>query len=153
MLCKGFLPFLLLLGVGCGLPRDPESTTEKVHHATLRVGVTPAGSLVDLSKGQPSGTEVELVKGLAQVCEAHIEWVTGSQDDLFEDLENYHLNALIGGLKKDNPWKKSVKLTRPYDGTHVIALPPGENRWILCVESYLDNDRATLAEMLGGSSR
>ena len=53
------------LVAGCGVPRDPETTLERVRGGTLRAGITASEPWTTLDGGQPGGVEVELVERFA----------------------------------------------------------------------------------------
>lgn len=60
---------------GCGLPRDPEGTLERVSGGTLRVGVAGHEPWVVLEGSEPTGIGSEIVKLLADEINAVIEWL------------------------------------------------------------------------------
>jgi hypothetical protein len=54
------------------------------------------------------------------------------------------LDLVIGGLCQDSPWKEHVAFSLPYvretEGggcARVFAMPPGENRWAVYIDSWL----------------
>ena len=51
---------------GCGIPRDPESTLDRVRGGTLRAGITASEPWTTLEGGRPGGVEVALVERFAQ---------------------------------------------------------------------------------------
>src|SRR5206468_1139988 len=66
-------PILLL--TACGLPRDPEKTSERVASThELRVGVTDNRAWADASTTEPSGLEPDLVREFAGRIGAHVLW-------------------------------------------------------------------------------
>jgi polar amino acid transport system substrate-binding protein len=125
---KGWLTATLaVLLVACGLPRDPEGTLRRVEGGIVRVGVTenPPWTSVD-DGGGVAGVEVGLVRSFARDLDARVEWVTGSEAELFAALETHALDLLVGGLTTDNPWTQEAAVTRPYITTRiVIATPDG----------------------------
>jgi polar amino acid transport system substrate-binding protein len=141
--------FVLLLAAGCGLPipADPEKTLERVTGSTLRVGVSPNPPWTDISAaGEPSGTEVDLVREFAGTLRAQIEWVVGGEQALIAALERGELELVIGGLTSDTPWTEKAAITKPYAETHdsegkrkklVMAAPMGENEFLLALEKFL----------------
>jgi len=76
----GVLLVLLVL-VGCGLPRDPAGTRARVEATTLRVGVVSHPPWADFSGGEPTGIEVELVNQLAREVGPQVEWRPGTEAD------------------------------------------------------------------------
>lgn len=111
-------------------PRDPHATLERAQGGTLRIGVlsNPPWSWLDQSAaGQ--GVEAELLKGLARELGARIEWVPGTQQDLVDSLKEFQLDAVIGGFRDKNPYKKEVGMTDPYQVSEVLlgfpaTIPP-----------------------------
>jgi polar amino acid transport system substrate-binding protein len=111
-----------LLLAACGLPRDPEGTLRRVEGGTLPVGVTEnePWTMVD-DGGHPSGVEVELVEGFARDLDARVEYVTGSEAELFAALEARAVDLVIGGLTADNPWVSTAAVSRPYVTTRLVV--------------------------------
>lgn len=130
---------------GCGLPRDPEGTLERVRGGTLRVGIARAEPWTNGSAAAPAGVEIELVRAVAAGLTARVEWVAGGESELIERLEHHELDLVAAGLEETSPWGKRVGLTRPYlrwpengrEVGRVLAVPPGENRFLLEVERRL----------------
>jgi polar amino acid transport system substrate-binding protein len=141
--------FVCLLVAGCGLriPADPEKTLERVTGSTMRVGVSPNPPWTDISDtGEPSGTEVELVREFAGTLQAQVEWVVGGEQSLITALERGELQLVIGGLTSETPWTEKAAITKPYAETHdsegkrkklVMAAPMGENAFLLALEKFL----------------
>jgi polar amino acid transport system substrate-binding protein len=113
-----------LLLAGCGIPRDPESTLDRVRGGTLRVGITESEPWTRLEAGQPGGVEVELVRRFAAELGAGVEWVDGSEADLVAALEVRELDLVIGGLTADTPWQRKAAITRSYATTRVVVAVP-----------------------------
>jgi ABC-type amino acid transport substrate-binding protein len=145
---------LLLAGCGTSYPADPSGTLERVRDGTLRVGASANGSWVKVSSGNGSdvrgedvqGSEAELVRGFASRLGAEIEWVSGTEYVLAEDLKHGELDLVIGGLDDKTPWATHAGLTMPYtesrDGhgsrhRHVMLVPLGENAFLLELDRYL----------------
>jgi hypothetical protein len=89
-----------------------------------------------------AGSEPQLVAELARQLNARVTFVSGSETRLLESLHRRELDLVAGGFTDDSPWKGQVAFTKPYrkdpDGKgHVLALPPGENAWLVRVEKYL----------------
>jgi polar amino acid transport system substrate-binding protein len=141
--------FVCLLAAGCGLtiPADPEKTLERVTGSTMRVGVSPHPPWTDISgAGEPSGTEVDLVRGFAGTLPAQVEWVIGGEQSLIAALERGELQLVIGGLTSETPWTEKAAITKPYAETKdpegkrkklVMAAPMGENAFLLALEKFL----------------
>ena len=223
---------LTLLGSAWGLlagtasfPKDPEDTLNRVLQArTLRVGYTHAEPWVVPSGAEPQGIEPELVRAFAQTLGARVAWVAGTEQHLYQALEQHELDLLIAGTTAESPWKEQVGLTRPYletavyvgsapgvmvgadikdrtvavaagtdighyvreedavptyrpqlpdgvplaagyawqlrrwgyrnlgirlkDESHVMAVPPGENAWLLALETFLYRHKAQVNRLL-----
>ncbi|HSU36881.1 MAG TPA: transporter substrate-binding domain-containing protein [Propionibacteriaceae bacterium] len=135
------------LGCSGTVPRDPERTLERVTGATLRVGVShhPPWTVTGPAP-EPTGSEIELVKGFAQTLDAEVEWVVGGEEMLIAALEHGELHLVIGGLTAETPWVEQVAVTKPYAEMRdprgerqelVMAAPPGENAYLLELEKFL----------------
>jgi polar amino acid transport system substrate-binding protein len=115
---------LALLLAGCGIPRDPEGTLERVRGRTLRAGITASAPWTTLEGGRPGGVEVELVERFAEELGARVEWVDGSEADLIAALEMRELDLVVGGLTADTPWQAKAAITRSYATTRVVVAVP-----------------------------
>ena len=116
---------LLAVGVaGCGIPRDPEGTLDRVRGGTLRAGITASEPWTTLEGGQPGGVEVELVEQFAHELGARVEWVDGSEAELIGALEVRELDLVVGGLTADTPWQSKAAITRSYATTRVVVAVP-----------------------------
>lgn len=118
------LAVLALLPAGCGIPRDPEGTLERVRGGTLRAGITASAPWTTLEGGRPGGVEVELVERFAGELGARAEWVDGSEADLMAALEMRELDLVVGGLTADTPWQAKAAITRSYATTRVVVAVP-----------------------------
>jgi polar amino acid transport system substrate-binding protein len=116
--------FLAVLAAGCGIPRDPESTLDRVRGGTLRAGITASEPWTTLDDGRPGGVEVELVERFASELGARVEWVDGSEADLIGALEVRELDLVVGGLTADTPWQAKAAITRSYTTTRVVVAVP-----------------------------
>jgi polar amino acid transport system substrate-binding protein len=115
---------LALLPAGCGIPRDPEGTLERVRGGTLRAGITASAPWTTLEGGRPGGVEVELVERFAGELGARVEWMDGSEADLIAALEMRELDLVVGGLTADTPWQAGAAITRSYATTRVVVAVP-----------------------------
>jgi polar amino acid transport system substrate-binding protein len=113
-----------VLAAGCGIPRDPESTLDRVRGGTLRAGITASEPWTTLEGGRPGGVEVELVERFATELGARVEWVDGSEADLIGALEVRELDLVVGGLTADTPWQAKAAITRSYATTRVVVAVP-----------------------------
>lgn len=127
---KGWTVLVLVIGllpVACGVPRDPEKTLEKVTGGVMRVGITGSDPWTALEGPEPTGVEVELVERFAESLDARIDWVEGSEAEIFEALEVREIDLAIGGFTSQNSWAGTVTFTHPYITTPaVVGWPRGE---------------------------
>ncbi|SEM55575.1 polar amino acid transport system substrate-binding protein [Stigmatella aurantiaca] len=118
---------VLVLGIGCGLPRDPNGTLERVRGGTLRAGVVERPPFTQAGPGTPSGVEATLVEELARSLGATVEWTVGTEPRLMEALKHRKLDLVVGGLSADTPYAAHVALSRPYLRARLtVGAPPGE---------------------------
>lgn len=138
----GLMAFLL---IGCGIPRDPEETLEQISGGQMRVGVTENRPWTYFENNRPAGIEVELIERFAEELNSQIHWMRGSESELLEALRQRELDVVIGGLTDSTPWSKELGLTEPYltvrGKKHVMAVPPGENRWLLELDRFLQQQK------------
>jgi polar amino acid transport system substrate-binding protein len=125
---RGARHIVLAVGLvlaGCGIPRDPEGTLERIRGGTIRVGVIESHPWATTDP-RPEGVEVSLLEGFAEEVGAEVRWVPGSESDLVAALEVHSLDVVIGGLTADSPWAEPVGLTSPYLTTRlVVGIPAG----------------------------
>jgi polar amino acid transport system substrate-binding protein len=115
---------MAVTAAGCGIPRDPESTLDRVRGGTLRAGITASEPWTALEGGRPGGVEVALVERFAQELGARVEWVDGSEADLIGALAMRELDLVVGGLTADTPWQAKAAITRSYATTRVVVAVP-----------------------------
>jgi polar amino acid transport system substrate-binding protein len=121
----GLVVVLVVVAVGgCGIPRDPESTLDRVRGGILRAGITASDPWTTLEGGRPGGVEVELVERFADELGARVEWVDGSEAELIAALEVRELDLVVGGLTSDTPWQAKAAITRGYATTRVVVAVP-----------------------------
>ncbi len=136
-----FLLWLLL--VSCLLtscenyPQDPRHTLLQAREDSLRVGVSHSPPYVNTHTQPYSGIEVDLIQEFAASIGSPIAWTEGSETALMEDLRHYRLSIVASGLDKKSVWVRHVALTKPYDKQHVLAVPKGENAFVLELEKFL----------------
>jgi polar amino acid transport system substrate-binding protein len=138
-----------VLAAGCGLPRDADGSLEKIRNGTLRVGLAQSPPWVVVNGNEVTGIEPLLVADLARQLNSKIKPVYGSESLLLKSLHRGELDIVVGGFTEGSPWKREVAFTKPYHEDshkekHVIALPPGENAWLMHVETYLHQNEAKL---------
>ena len=145
---SGALRILLLsalfsLFAACGLPQDPEKTSDRIASThELRVGVSDSPPWTVSRGGPPSGAEPDLVRGFAEQIGARIAWRRGSESSLVRALEEHELDLVIGGFDKKTRWSAVAGLSQPFakdaDGKqHVLLAAPGENQLILSLDRFL----------------
>ena len=115
---------LALTLAACGVPRDPEGTLARVSDGVMRVGVTEAPPWVELGDASPEGIEVRLVERFAEQIGTEIEWVEGSEEEIFSALEVRELDLVIGGLTAETPWSSEAGITHPYLTTAALVAVP-----------------------------
>jgi hypothetical protein len=141
------MAILFLSACGASFPADPNGTLERVSGGTLRVGASENDPWVSVpSSGDPEGSEPELIRTFAAKLGADVEWTTGAQHVLAEDLKHGDLDILIGGLDDQTPWAQHGGLTRPYTEStddrgkkrkHVMLVFHGENAFLLELDRFL----------------
>lgn len=133
---------------GCELPRDPEETLERARGGTLVVGAVPAPPHLERAGDGATGPEAELIRAFAGEIGADVEWRWGSLDEHMEALARFELHLVAAGLTSHSPWKTEVGFTRPWrvDGARrrVLAVPPGENAFLVALERLIVSDTASL---------
>lgn len=135
--------------LACEVPRDPGDTLERVTGDTLRVGVSEAPPFVVRTDADPAGIEPDLIRSFARSIDATIVWVWGPTAEHMEALSHRDLDIVAAGLTAGTPWRSHVGLTVPYrpgfdtpgaesgGRRHVLAVPPGENRFLMALEDAL----------------
>lgn len=149
---------------GCDLPRDPRGTLERLGGEDLRVGVTEHEPWTRRANGEAAGIEVDLVREFAGELgtKARFDW--GPEQEIFEGLERFELDLVIGGVTDATPWAAKVGLTKPYferevtvidsgerkskKKRHVMAVAPGENGFLRRLETFLRRKRASIPDRL-----
>ena len=146
------VPAICLSVAACGMPRDPEKTSERIASThELRVGVTDNGEWADAQSAEPRGIEPDLVRRFAAQTGAHVLWTRGSETSLVHALKENELDIAIGGFDKKTAWKSVAGVSQPFAATadkkkHVFLAAPGENRFILTLDTFLtDHMRASKA--------
>lgn len=149
----GILAALALSLTACDdFPRDPRRTLAAAQEESLRVGIieNPPWTRYD---ERPTGVEVLLVERFARQLGTEITWVRGGGSDLMPALERFQLHLVIGGLTDDTPWRSRVGLSRTYftdrrGRRHVMAVPPGENAFLMRLDRFLAGQTSRVAAAL-----
>lgn len=132
------LLMILILAAGCSdFPRDPKHSFEKAKADELNVGLSENHPFVSHNDGHLSGTEIELIEGFARRHNLNIRYTIDSESHLIEQLEKYKLHLVAGGFEKSTIWSSKAGLTVPYDYTHVLLVPKGENKLLNKLEQYI----------------
>lgn len=147
MIARVAAALFMLAGCGESLPRDPEKTTARVAQAgVMRVGLTEHPPWVVKREGQPAGIEAERIARFAASRNVRVAWTWGQQEALFAQLARFELDLVAGGIREKTEWAERIGLTRSRtdfsDDAPVLAVPPGENRWLGELESFLKDDLA-----------
>lgn len=139
-----------LTGCGGPFPADTEGTLQRATGGTLYVGVTehePWTMLED--DGDVTGIEPELLEDYAATIDAEIDWTTGSESVLADELDNGELDIVIGGLTSSAPWTGKMAFTRPYATVRdesgqqqnmVMGVRAGENALLVSLETFLSEE-------------
>lgn len=138
---------VVLTGCSLGIPTDPDGTLDRVRDGILRVGVSLNAPWTATSPdAELSGSEIDLVRQFADELNAEVEWSVGGEEALVTDLEHGGLDLVVGGLTAETPWADKAAITAPYDTStdargqkhdHVMAVPMGENAFLVELESFL----------------
>jgi polar amino acid transport system substrate-binding protein len=106
---------------GCGLPRDPEGTLDRIQGGVLRAGLLEHPPWATGEGGDPTGVEVTLLEGFARDHDARVQWFPGPEEELLRALEHRELDVVVGGLTADNPWSRRFQFARPYFEDRVVV--------------------------------
>lgn len=142
----------LFLAACDDFPRDPRGTLAAAQEESLRVGIieNPPWTRHD---ERPAGVEVLLVERFARQLGTETTWIRGGGSDLMPALERFQLHLVVGGLTDDTPWRNRVGLSRTYftdrhGRRHVMAVPPGENAFVMRLDRFLVRQGEVVAEAL-----
>ncbi|THH41827.1 transporter substrate-binding domain-containing protein [Neolewinella litorea] len=128
-----------LLLTRCDIPKDPAGSLDAARQTALQVGVTDNSPFVILQGDRPSGLEVALLEDFAVAQGLRISYRKGSESTLVKMLENRLLHIAIGGFEKGSIWQSKAGFSAPYDSTHVLLIPKGENRLLYELEKTILN--------------
>jgi len=133
---------VVLLGAGCGIPKDVDSTLERVRGGTLRVGVVEHEPFTRVENGTPAGPEVQLAQELAQKMGATVAWTVGAESRLMEAVSHRQIDLVIGGIAADTPYGSHVGLSQPYLRARLtVGVPAGQT-----APSELKGQRVAVAQ-------
>jgi hypothetical protein len=160
MLPKIFRIILIFLAlfISCDLPEDPRNTFNEIINNKLKVGYAESKPWVVLSAKKPKGIEAWIVTRIAEEINSDILWIRDSEPELMKMLKDGKLHLVISGINTDSPWASEVGFTKPYyisadDREYVIAVPPGENKWLLYIESFLIENKNEIYSYIRNSSK
>lgn len=126
---------------GCGdFPRDPkDSLHQAIDRGALRVGLSEHPPWVyRTDDGRPAGAEADLIERFADSIGVDVDYHWGVSAELMTSLEKFEIDVAAAGFRRDDPWKKHVGFTLPYDGDkHVLAVAPGENALLMKLEQVI----------------
>ena len=157
----GMLLILITAIISCdSLPRDPQGTLAMVMKTQIiRAGVShdpPWIQAIDTTKA-PGGIEVEILQQFAETLGVRIEWTHNTEQELIHMLEGHELDIVLTGMTADTPWKENVGLTRPYyrgeNKKHVLAIPSGENAWLMALEKFIEDNSDLIEQTIAKSNR
>ena len=137
-----FFILLINLLISCKpFPRDAMQTYEEIKNSRdLKVGLLHAPPYVDLLSHELLGSEVALIQSFVKNRKIKgVAFIFFNTQEGFKALENKKIDLLLGGMKKNMPFKK-VGYTRPFGQNRVIAISPGENRLLVELERYIKNE-------------
>jgi hypothetical protein len=87
-----------------------------------------------------------VIEAFARRVGAAVDWRWGSLDEHMQALQEFELHLVAAGLTADSPWKKTVGFTRPWlvlgSREHVLAVPPGENAFLVALEELIEARRS-----------
>lgn len=115
MVRRILLAVITFILTGCGVPRDPRYTLERLQHEhSMRVGLSENPPWVINTPQGPAGAEVELVREFGKEIGATPQWIWGSEQQHMKPLKHFELDLLASGLAKSTPYSKIVGITDPY---------------------------------------
>ncbi len=92
----------------------------------MHEGVKDNPPWVELVELDLEARRYALAERFAAGIEAEIEWIEGSEEELFAALEVHKLDLVVGGITSGAPWASVAALTHPYLTTaSLVAVPEG----------------------------
>ena len=142
------VPLLTLAVLGslaaCDLPRDPGGTADRVKAGVLRAGLIAAPESADEAGGRIAREDRALVERIARDLNVTIEWRHAAAEALYAALERREIDLVAGGVPGKTPWSHRIGLTKPVGSFPApdmddrrLAVPPGENRWLLTLNRLI----------------
>ena len=160
-LCFVFVCTSLTL-IGCdNYPKDTHQTLQHIQsRGVLRIGAIEQAPWAYREGGVAKGIEIKLAMAFARSlgAEPQIEFL--SEADATEYLRQHQIDLMVGGLTNASPRKDELGLTRNYFQTgdeqkyeHVMAVPKGENRFLVRLETFLKQQQNRIQQLWEGESR
>ena len=132
------LTAMLLLAAGCGAPRDPDGSTDRIRASrVLRAGATENPPWIRFQGAAVGGRDAEMVQRFAAGLGARVQWSRGSKSVLLSRLEDRKLDLVAGGFTTNSPWADRLGASQTYSGKHVIFSAPGENHLLLELDRFV----------------
>jgi polar amino acid transport system substrate-binding protein len=85
-----------------------------------------------------------LVERIARQLNATVAWRHAAAETLYAELERRNIDLVAGGVPGKTPWSHHIGLTKPVGsfaapdmGERRLAVPPGENRWLLTLNRLI----------------
>ncbi len=134
--CLSLLVLALLLAA-CDLPRDPESTSERVTGGELVIGRIT---------GKPAEeSEKSALERILSAYSATPRFVEGEVHHLVADLRDGKVDLLVGRIPEDTPFAAKVGLSKPVGTTQiggetkgtVFAVRSGENGFLKTINRQI----------------
>lgn len=144
------IPLLLLVAACDDFPKDPEGTLDRVRGGTVYAGIVENPPWAVSEDKSAKGIEVQIVEEFAASLDAEVHWAGISGPAAMRALEERKLDIVVGGFLQTDPWKSKVGFSRPYiHGTkRVMAVPKGENAWLVALETYLSRHESEARDLL-----
>jgi polar amino acid transport system substrate-binding protein len=159
----GFLCVCLSLTlVGCEeYPNDTHGTLQSIQErGVLRVGAIEQPPWAYRENGSARGIEIQLAEEFARSLGVNPQIEFLSEADATESLRQHQIDVMVGGLTKASPRKDELGLTRKFFQTgdeqryeHVMAVPKGENRFLVRLETFLKQHQNHILQLWEGESR
>ncbi|WP_052761844.1 hypothetical protein [Aurantiacibacter luteus] len=122
---------------GCGMPRDPDGTSERVRASrVIRLG--------EIVGAEPDAQASAALARVARLTGAQVERRQGHGEEMLEALQAGELDLVYGRFADDSPWAAEVyfgeqpgRIGNPGKSERVprFAFRNGENGWIATVEN------------------
>lgn len=148
--------------IGCDeYPKDTHQTLQHVQsRGVLRIGAIEQAPWAYRDEGVAKGIEIKLAMAFARSLGAEPQVEFLSEADATEYLRQHQIDLMVGGLTNASPRKDELGLTRKYFQTgneqkyeHVMAVPKGENRFLVRLETFLKQKQNHIQQLWEAESR